>query len=298
MRAASWEQSAGALATLLNGTANGGAIQLYMADLYTLTAASGAVLARWTSADAALPVNGNTFALGPTIKRGRTRLAVGIEVDALDVTLAADASVTLNGVPLLQFIAQRGLDGCRLKLERAFAAGPGQPIVGTLALFEGRVSVSSIARLEAKLSVKSDTLLLDAPVPRNVFQAPCSNTVYDSACGLSKAALTVSGTVQVGSDPTRTYFGHSLAQGAGWFDLGVVTFTSGACAGLSRTVRAHATSPMRLTLMAPLPADVTLGDSFTIYPGCDKLQSTCSGKFNNLARFRGTPYVPVPETVT
>lgn len=34
------------------------------------------------------------------------------------------------------------------------------------------------------------------------------------------------------------------------------------------------------------------GDAFTIYPGCDKQQSTCSAKFNNLIHFRGFPYVP------
>jgi hypothetical protein len=35
-----------------------------------------------------------------------------------------------------------------------------------------------------------------------------------------------------------------------------------------------------------------------VYPGCDKQQATCRGKFANLARFRGQPYVPAPETIT
>jgi hypothetical protein len=38
------------------------------------------------------------------------------------------------------------------------------------------------------------------------------------------------------------------------------------------------------------------GDTFIAYPGCDKTQSTCSGKFSNLVNFGGSPYIPVPET--
>jgi hypothetical protein len=39
-----------------------------------------------------------------------------------------------------------------------------------------------------------------------------------------------------------------------------------------------------------------VGADFLAYPGCDRLQATCSGKFANLPNFRGCPFIPVPET--
>ncbi len=36
------------------------------------------------------------------------------------------------------------------------------------------------------------------------------------------------------------------------------------------------------------------GDAFTVYQGCDHTMATCKAKFNNLANFRGFPFVPPP----
>ena len=38
----------------------------------------------------------------------------------------------------------------------------------------------------------------------------------------------------------------------------------------------------------------SVGDAFTVYPGCDKQQSTCA-LFGNSANFRGQPFIPAPE---
>ena len=38
------------------------------------------------------------------------------------------------------------------------------------------------------------------------------------------------------------------------------------------------------------------GDTFTVYPGCDRRQVTCDTKFHNIVNFGGTPFVPIPET--
>ena len=48
----------------------------------------------------------------------------------------------------------------------------------------------------------------------------------------------------------------------------------------------------------PLPNVPAVGDTFSVFPGCDKTKTTCAGKFSNIARFRGFPFVPVPETIT
>lgn len=283
--------ASGPLTTLLNT-----ATQLAYADLYTFTLSGGTVL-RYTGADKQLVVNSNTFLRGPLFKRSRTKLNVGISVDSLDLTVSADNTVTINSVPFMQFLAQGGLDGARLKLERAFMADWNTAPAGSLIMFAGRINDVSINRYEAAITVQSDLELLDANVPRNLYQPSCMNTLYDGACGKNKAALTVSNAVTSTPTPTKTVFDTTLSQAASYFDLGVVTFTSGQNSGVSRTIKSFAAGGL-VTLIAPLPFAPATGDTFTIYPGCDKTMSTCTSRFSNLARFRGQPFIPVPETVT
>ncbi|MEO8804636.1 MAG: DUF2163 domain-containing protein [Burkholderiaceae bacterium] len=290
MLAPSWESSVGALAALLNGAAG---LTIKVADLYTFTLLGGQVL-RYTSNDVALPVNGNTWLVGPILKRSKTRLSVGISVDQLKVQLSAAPTITVNGVPMMQFITRGGLANARLQVDRLFANAAGVA-TGVLPVFTGRVADISGGRHEKNISVKSDTELLDVMIPRDVYQAGCKNTLFDGRCGLARAGLTVAGSATGASDAPRTSFAHALAQAAGYFSLGVVTFTAGPNTGIGRTVRNH-TSGL-LTTVQPWPFAVTAGDAFTVTPGCDKQQATCSGKFSNLVRFRGEPYVPAPDTV-
>ena len=73
--------------------------------------------------------------------------------------------------------------------------------------------------------------------------------------------------------------------------------TDGVCtSGISRTVKSYAGG--QFVFILPLPYDPTVGDTFSVYPGCDKTQAVCQSKFNNVARFRGFPFIPVPETTT
>ena len=289
MRKASWESSAGALAAFLNSTT-----QVYMADLFTFTLSGGGIL-RYTSADVAVVVNGITYAAGPVITRGKTKVAVGIAVDTMDVTVSADSTVTVGGKPLLQFIAAGGLDGARLALDRAFAAAPGASWVGTLGLFAGRVSDTGITRYSATVTVASDSELLNSMIPRNVYQPGCTNTLFDGTCGQAKASYAAAATATSASSVANTVFSTGLAQATGYFDLGWAVGVTGANAGIGRTIKAQAGGV--LTSVQPWPSAVTIGDTFTVYPGCDKSQATCSSKFSNLARFRGYPYVPAPETI-
>ena len=289
MRVPSWESGAGALAALLNS-----ATQVYMQDLFTITLSGGAVV-RYTSADVLVTVNALAYAAGPVIKRGTTKLSVGIAVDTLEVGLACDASVTIAGVPLLRFIAGGGFDAARIVLARAFAAAPGSAWVGTLDLFQGRVSDTNITRYEASLTVSSDSELLNVMIPRNVYQPGCGNTLFDGTCGLAKAAFSATITASSATDAARTTFSATMGQPAGYYSLGWAVGLTGANAGTGRTVKSSATGAV--TTIQPWPTGVAIGDTFTVYAGCDKQQATCSGKFSNLPRFRGQPYVPAPETV-
>lgn len=75
---------------------------------------------------------------------------------------------------------------------------------------------------------------------------------------------------------------------------GTIAFTSGLNNGVIRTIKNWQNGT--ISLAQPLPSAPANGDTVTVAPGCDKAKSTCLNKFNNLANFRGFPYVPIPET--
>lgn len=263
------------------------------AELFTLTQVDGTIYRR-TNADIDVPWDGHTFeAAGPVIERGNIRHATGVEVDTMDLTILADIDQhRIAGLPYPHYARNGGFDGTRVLVQRAYMADWNAAPVGALIKFSGRVSDVTPSRTRISLTVKSDIELLNAKMPRNLYQAPCLHTLFDGGCGLSKAAFAVAGAAAFGSTPTRIACG--LAQAAGWFDQGTITFAGGDNAGVMRTVKSY--TPGIFNLSLPLPAVPAIGDTFNAYPGCDRTQATCAAKFANVASFRATPYVPIPET--
>ncbi|WP_343061955.1 DUF2163 domain-containing protein [Novosphingobium piscinae] len=168
-------------------------------------------------------------------------------------------------------------------------------VVGVLHVFQGFVSDCYPERTMIRVVVKSLQELLAQPFPRNVYQSVCSRTVYDAGCGANKALFTSTGTVASSPAPTTTSFKTGHAQAAGYFDQGVITFTSGANAGIRRTVKSY-NPATGFTFALPLPVAPAIGDTISVFAGCDKTLATCRSKFNNAGNFRGFPWVPNPET--
>lgn len=263
--------------------------EIFMVELVTLTLIDGTVI-RWTGADVAISYAGNTWTPGPIYERDSVTLAIGIEVTSCSVTLHADDSVTVAGVPLLQATRRGLLGGAEIKIEKGFTGNPSAPIVGTVHLFEGRVGDVEINSTTVICDVRSFTELLDTQVPVSVYQATCLHTLYSTGCGLSKAANGLNLSVQSGS--TVTNLACSVT-GSGAYDLGELIFTSGINTGVRRAVKKHTAG--NLLLAFPLPDAPAVGDTFTVYKGCSKTMDACNSK-SNIVHFRGMPFVPAPET--
>ena len=77
-----------------------------------------------------------------------------------------------------------------------------------------------------------------------------------------------------------------------WFNGGLLTWATGANAGRSIEVKSWTAATGRLELFLAVGYAIATGDSFTVYPGCDKRLETCIGRYNNVVNFRGEPYVP------
>lgn len=279
--------------------------QYVKAELYDIALTSGTTI-RLTDYDLPLTVGANTYGANVIISRGTVSQKLGLEVQTLDLTLAPQADaptpLTVGGVGLLQAVRAGYLDGARVTMSKVFMQKPASGLAvntnnESVPWFTGRVSEATAGRQSAKISVESDLALLNVQMPRNLLQSGCTHSLFDAGCGLVKATYTTAGAVTATGPNSQATFTTNLAAAANYYALGVITFTSGANNGLSATVKAHSNTNGTLTLVAPLLSTPATGDTFTIVPGCDKVQATCSSKFSNLAHFGGFPYVPVPETI-
>nr|DAJ13040.1 MAG TPA: minor tail protein [Siphoviridae sp. ctDju21] len=271
-----------------------GSDEFLMADLFRITLSNGQIL-QHTNADMPVVWDGQTYeAHKLIIKRGATRVAVGLDVDSNTLEIAAEPDYRLEGLQWSEAALGGALDGARVVIERIFFSDWVTP-VGAVVIFSGRVSDVSGSRSAVKVDVKSDIELLNVSSPRNIYQAGCMRTLYDGGCKVNREKFTVNGRVTANST-TGTELACNLTQADGWFNQGVIKFTSGRNAGLSRTVKEHKGG--RLSFALRLPSPPQSGDVFKIYPGCDKRQETCGKKFDNIVHFRGFPYIPAADTIT
>jgi uncharacterized phage protein (TIGR02218 family) len=276
------------LLNLLNSKA-----PLYWVDLYTIQLPDTSTL-RYTNADRVVSFGGNSWLLGPTLARTMVRITGGIEVSTMKITMSDMSGTTISGLPFMQYVGSGGLDNAFITLERGFSDDPSLgTIVGKMVVFTGRVADIVAGRHVVEVNIKAPTELLDTKVPRNLYQPGCHNTLYDDACGLVKSAYGQVGTVS--STSTKQVVNTDVSSADDVYSLGVLKYTTGTNAGLSYTVKQQVGG--QITLIAQSLAAPAVGDQFVVYPGCDKTAATCKNKFSNLTRFRGQPFIPVPETI-
>jgi hypothetical protein len=97
--------------------------------------------------------------------------------------------------------------------------------------------------------------------------------------------------VDTTSYPAYSSGGYVLPLGSatGYFDGGVMTFTSGLNNGISRPVKTYA--PGQWTMFVPFPKLAVIGDTYTMVAGCNRSYATCRDTYNNLLNFRGEPHM-------
>jgi uncharacterized phage protein (TIGR02218 family) len=271
---------------------------LFLADLYTITLASGTVL-YYTDAPQNITYNGHTYLSGlesnttPGFKRGPIKLEIGLQAGSIEVDMLYDSGTLLLGLTPGAFANAGGFDYAKVQIDKFLTPSLTDTSRGVVNLFTGVVSDLKVDGGQVALTVSSNTIFLQGSFPRNYALPQCNHALFDAGCTLLKSSFAVN--ASVGSATSTSVTAASLTQASGYFALGYVTFTSGALNGLTRFVKSFASGV--LTLLYPLPSTPAAGDTFTVYPGCDKTQNTCSAKFANLAHFRGYPYAPTPEVL-
>lgn len=115
----------------------------------------------------------------------------------------------------------------------------------------------------------------------------CRVDLYGTECGVSKAAYGVSALI-TGVDSTKTII--TVASGtSGISEVGRFAGGEMSSGAVSRTILSHDGTSIKL--MAPVQ-DLAAGGYITLYPGCDRTLATCTGRFSNLANYRGYAWLP------
>lgn len=115
----------------------------------------------------------------------------------------------------------------------------------------------------------------------------CDADLGDSRCAVSLGAFTVTGTL-TGVTDNRIFTDSSRAEADDYFNYGKLTWTSGNNNGLSFEVIDFGSG--QFTLAEFCENEIQVGDTYSVYRGCDRLTDTCKNVFNNFERFRGFPF--------
>ena len=272
--------------------------QVDIVELLTVTKPSGAVWRYATSVDnvvdGALVYLGSASAGSLLWRRATLAFKAGIELSDCVITITIREGDTINALTPAAALRARAWDDATFLLSRAYFDAGGA-LRGVLPRYQGQLSPVVLRDGDIDITLKPPSQTLNRAVPP-VYQAACHNALFDIGCGLSRAVWTSNGTAAAGSTGALVNTGLGVGFADGYFTAGVIAFTGGVLAGLSRTVRLYAQGGSA-SFFEAFPQAPAVGDAFTITPGCNRsLDSAGCAKFNNRLRFRGTPFIPKPET--
>lgn len=137
----------------------------------------------------------------------------------------------------------------------------------------------------------------------DLIQATCRVASFgDSQCAaggligthplsfFQRPGLTVASVITQGS-----VFTVQTSDTTGFFDYGVILFTSGLNAGISREIKSSPAGGgglATITVQESFPFAIAVNDVLTLTAGCDRNYTTCVNKFQNQQNFRGEPFLP------
>jgi uncharacterized phage protein (TIGR02218 family) len=171
---------------------------------------------------------------------------------------------------------------------------------GTLGVVKmaGGLATAEIRGLTHKLTSQIGSTY--GPICRAEFGSGLNGIDMNSKwkCNVDVAALRVT-TGLVGAFDTRTMLlGGPPGSFDGYYDNGILSFTSGVLSGQSFEIKHWLGGIFRYaTLFLPLKTLPLAGDACTLEPGCNKTIFDCQNKFTNIVNFRGEPFLPGEDRI-
>jgi uncharacterized phage protein (TIGR02218 family) len=118
-----------------------------------------------------------------------------------------------------------------------------------------------------------------------ITQPGCRANYGDAQCTLVPTQVT--GAIELCQADFFTLEDSARGETAGFFDEGIITFTSGEAEGIAREIKSYA--PGVMVTKISVPYDVT-GASYTMTEGCVRTHAACLAR-GNVVNFRGEPWL-------
>jgi uncharacterized phage protein (TIGR02218 family) len=163
------------------------------------------------------------------------------------------------------------------------------PSDGAMFQRAGKLGELTTGRLAFEAEIRGMMQPLSQRVGR-IYTAGCQANFCDSKCQLNEDDFSFIGEVTQVIDNRR--FNSSLLKENGFFNGGILTFTSGKNNLIKTEVKISINSSGRLELYTAMIYDIQVGDTFKALRGCNKDFNTCKIIFNNEINFRGFPKIP------
>lgn len=264
----------------------GGSLKTHMAGKTTtlatcwrLTRADGVVMG-FTDHDRALLIDGVSYEPAS----GMTRSALSQRAD-LSVG-NSEVSAILESGTITEVDLNAGKYDNALVVQ--FICNWADLTMGGITVGYGRIGNITVGRGQFVAELRGLSQNLQQTVGER-YSRTCRADLGDARCGVALAAYTVTGTVTAVTS-NQVFTDSGRAEAAGHFNYGLVTWIGGNNAGLKKEVKAFAGGAFTLFDAMRLPVQV--GDTYSVYAGCNKLFETCKIKFANAVNFRGEPHIP------
>ncbi|WP_255586066.1 DUF2163 domain-containing protein [Wolbachia endosymbiont of Mansonella perstans] len=163
-------------------------------------------------------------------------------------------------------------------------------------LSQGRVNIYS--GIFNKITLNSGRFIVEirglaAKLERSIaklYSLVCKAQFCDGRCKADAKKLSRISTITKVID-TRRFEDTNFVENDGYYKHGLVKFSDSAThSAFEAIVKEHRNKVV--TLFTSPPYQISAGDKYLIFVGCDKTFSTCKNKFYNIINFRGEPYVP------
>ena len=122
-----------------------------------------------------------------------------------------------------------------------------------------------------------------------LFSPLCRECLGSAKCGINLKNYSSQGRISnIVSDDCFICQISNENKTIGWYRYGIIKFLNGKLKGVSLQITDKIDDKIYLLVGTKMLA---VGDEFMIYAGCDKTQTTCKNKFNNIINFRGEPFI-------
>ncbi len=165
---------------------------------------------------------------------------------------------------------------------------------GAVKLVKGWVVRTEVEGGRFKFTCHSEMSRFAQSIGR-VITGYCDADLGDARCGFN--LVPVAATVSAVTDARGFTVTFAGSYADDYFNLGTVTFLTGALAGCRRVEIFDWASGGAVSLWTDLPEVPQIGDTLELRQGCDKTRPTCRDVFDNIVNNRSFPDVPGTDQI-